>query len=322
MITKIFTLLAVRTVLGRVAALVLSLSLVAGAAACGSSKADGGPPHVVVTTNVLGDVVRELVGPTVRVDVIMPPGSSPHDFAPSPRDAAAIRDAGVLVVNGMGFEGGLHDVIEAAREDGVTVLVATDALDRDDAGHSVIEADPHGAAHFFTDPVLMASVVEHLASGLAEHVSGLSGPDFDRRVAAYEARLTDLDAEVRRTLSTVPQDRRVLVTNHEVFGRFADRYDFEVLGVVVPGGATLAEPNAAALARLSQQIKASGVPAIFADASSPARLVKALAAEGTPVDVVELFSESLGGPGTDGSTYLDMVRTNAERIAAALTPSG
>ena len=312
MITKILTLPAVRTVLVRVAALVGSVSILAAAGACSSAGGDDSSPHIVVTTNVLGDVVGELVGPAARVDVIMPPGSSPHDYAPSPREAAAIRDADVLVVNGLGFEGGLHDTIEAARTEGVTILTATDALPEGGA-------DPHGDAHFFTDPILMSSVVEHLATGLVDHVPGLAGSSFDRRVKAYRSKLADLDADVRRILATVPEDHRVLVTNHEVFGRFAARYGFEVLGVVVPGGATLAEPSAAALVRLSHQIEATGVPAIFADASSPARLVKALAAEGTPVDVVELYSESLGGPGTDGATYLEMVRTNAERIAAALT---
>jgi len=88
---------------------------------------------------------------------------------------------------------------------------------------------------------------------------------------------------------------------------------------VIPGGTTLAEPSAADLADLADLIDQRDVPAIFADTSSPTRLADALAAEGADVAVVELYSESLGEPGSDGDTYIKMMRANAERIAAALS---
>ena len=137
-------------------------------------------------------------------------------------------------------------------------------------------------------------------------------------MTAYLDALEALDAEVEALVATVPPDDRLLVTNHEVFGYFADRYDFEVVGAIIPGGSTLAEPSAAELADLVRQIDERGVPAMFAETSSPTRLAEALAAEGADVEVVELYSESLGEPGSPGDTYLGMVRTNAERIAAAL----
>jgi zinc/manganese transport system substrate-binding protein len=139
-------------------------------------------------------------------------------------------------------------------------------------------------------------------------------------VTAYLDSLGSLDQEVDGLVATVPPDDRLLVTNHEVFGYFADRYGFEVVGAVIPGGSTLAEPSAAELADLVHQIDDRGVPAVFAETSSPTRLAEALAAEGADVAVVELFSESLGEPGSLGDTYLRMVRTNAERITAALAP--
>jgi zinc/manganese transport system substrate-binding protein len=123
---------------------------------------------------------------------------------------------------------------------------------------------------------------------------------------------------VEATLAPVAAEDRVLVTNHEVFGYFADRYGFEVLGTVIPSGTTGEGASAADLAELVQVVEDAGVPAIFADTSSPARLADALAAEVGDVEVVELFSESLGEPGSGGETYLEMARTNAERIADAL----
>jgi zinc/manganese transport system substrate-binding protein len=292
------------------------LAVAAGLSACGDSgeSADDSGPRIVVTTNILGDVVENLVGDDAAVEVLMPPGSNPHDFAPSAQQAAALRDADLVVVNGLGFEVGLVDTIEAAERDGVTVLTATDAIDP-----LPLDADADDALdpHFFTDPARMRTVAERIADALAS-LSGLGTAAFRDRADAYLRQLEDLDAEVDAALAGIPEERRTLVTNHEVFGYFADRYGFEVLGAVIPGGSTLAEPSAADLADLAAQIERAGVTAIFAETSSPTRLADALAAEGRDVAVVELYSESLGEPGSDGATYLDMMRTNAERIAAAL----
>lgn len=296
-----------RTVLVRcAAALVVALALTT--TACGSSDgAAGARPRVVVTTSILGDVVQHLVGDAAEVRVIMPPGSNPHDFAPSAQQAVAMRGADVLVVNGLGFEASLLDTIKAAEHDGVTVVAATDGVD-------AIGADPH----FFTDPVRMRAAASHLSDQLADHVPGLASAAHRSRVSRYLASLDDLDRDVRRILDAVPPAHRTLVTNHEVFAYFADRYGFQVLGTVIPSGTTLAEPSASGLSDLADAIARAGVPAIFAETSSPARLARALAAEGRGVVVVELYSESLGPPGSDGGTYLDMIRTDAERIAAAL----
>ena len=299
---------------------------VAGLSACGddaTTSAEG--PRVVVTTSILGDVVGELVGDDATVEVLMPPGVDPHDFAPSAQQVAALRSAEVAVVNGLGFEEGLEAVIEAAADDGITVLVATDAIepielaDPHDRHDGEADQEDEGAdPHFFTDPARMRQAAEHLAEGLAATIPALRGEAGRERIDAYLDELDGLDAEVESLLDDVPADRRVLVTNHEVLGYFAERYGFEVIGAIVPGGSTLAEPSAADLAELASVIEERDVPAVFADTSSPSRLVRALAEEGVDVQVVELFSESLGEAGSGADTYVGMVRTNATRIAAAL----
>jgi zinc/manganese transport system substrate-binding protein len=327
-----------RTVLGKS---VLVAAMVAALAACGdddaatASDTTAAPEPtsdatVVVTTNILGDVVRTMVGDGATVEVVMPPNADPHDFAPSAQQAASMRSADALVVNGLGFEEGLVGTIEAVEADGVVVIAATDAIEPleftgahdaghddegDDAGHDDEGDDPH----LFTDPARMAEAVAHIADELAEHVDGLDTPDFRHRVAGYIGELEALDAEVEEILEAVPADRRVLVTNHDVFGYFADRYGFEVLGIIIPGGSTLAEPSPRDLAALAAEIEEEAVPAIFAEVSAPARLADALAGEGQEVEVVELFTESLGEAGSGGETYLEMVRTNAQRIADALS---
>jgi zinc/manganese transport system substrate-binding protein len=270
--------------------------------ACGSDD-DDGVTRVVATTSILGDVVTQLVGDAnVDVDVLMPAGVDPHDFAPSARQVAAMRDADLLVVNGLGFEAGVEDAIEAAASDGVEVVTATDAVE---AAGLVIDDDPH----VFTDPERMQAVAEAVADAL--------GVSSERYVEQLEA----LDAEIEDALRRVPEERRVLVTNHDVFAYFADHFGFEVLGVVIPGGSTLAEASAADLADLAANVEDAGVPAVFADTSSPRDLADALAREvGADIEVVELYSESLGEEGSGADTYIGMMRTNAERIAEALAP--
>lgn len=286
--------------------------------ACGSDAGESADsePRVVVTTGILGDVVQNLVGGAAQVEVVMPPNADPHDFAASAQQAASMRTADALVVNGLGFEEGLLDTVGAAEDDGVPVITAADAIEPLPlAGEAAEEDDPH----LFTDPVRLHQAARLIADRLQGTIPELDTPAVQARVDGYLAELESLDGEVEELLAGVPPEDRLLVTNHEVFGYFADRYDFEVVGVIIPGGSTLAEPSAADLTDLSREIDERGVPAIFAETSSPTRLADALAAEGTDVEVVELYSESLGEPGSPGDTYIGMIRTNAERIAAALS---
>ncbi len=308
----------------------LGILTVAVLAGCGSDETTddsaGNPdaPTIVVTTGILGDVVSNLVGDGAAVEVIMPPGANPHDFQLSAREADEIREADVLVVNGANFEVGLSDAIEAAESDGVPVCTAIDGVDtiafgeaahRDEEDHSEEEdhSDHEGDdPHFFTDPARMAVAADGLADCIVEAIPSVDTDASD----AYIDELLALDSEVEERLAEIPPDRRVLITNHEVFGYFADRYGFEVAGAIIPGGSTLSAANPGQLADLAALIEAEEVHAIFVDTSSSSQLAEVLAAEVGDVAVVGLFSESLGSDG--GETYVEMVRTNAERIAKGL----
>ncbi len=287
---------------------------------CGGDSTGSGPagsgdrPLVVATTSILGDLVGNVVGDAAAVEVIMPPGTDPHDFEPSARQAASLRRADLIVENGLGFEEGLLRAVDSAERDGVTVYEASDAVDALPlAGEDL---DPH----WFTDPLRSADAVEGIAEALARS-GDIPDPEGARRRAAdYSRRLRNLAEEMEETLAKVRPAERILVTNHEVFAYFADRFDFEVVGVVVPGGSTLAEPSSTELAELTRTVEDAGVAAIFAETTSPSRLADAVADEvGSEVDVVELYTESLGEPGSPGATYAGMMRTDAERIAEALS---
>jgi zinc/manganese transport system substrate-binding protein len=289
------------------------------AAACGGSSGsaadDGDGPQLVVTTTILGDVVRELVGDEAHVQVLMPPGADPHEFALSAREADDMAQADLVVVNGAGFEQGMADVIGSVEEAGAPLFTASDHVDlrpfvEDDAD----EPDPH----IWTDPRNMVAVTEALGDRLAE-VDGLDAEAVARRAEAYAGEIEALDGEIERTLSAVPADDRKLVTNHEVFGYFAERYDFEVVGTVIPSGTTQAEPSSGEVDALAEVIRDAGVPAIFGETTQATTLADALADEVGEVQVVELYTESLGEEGSGADTYLGMMGTDADLIADALT---
>jgi zinc/manganese transport system substrate-binding protein len=259
----------------------------------------------------------------------MPPGADPHEFEPSADDIATMTEADLVLANGLGFEAGLHDALDAARDAGVPVVelgAPLGPLPLDGGSHEA-EQDEHGHddegeggldPHWFTDPFRMSEAI-----GMVRRtVEGLDGVDVDavrEDALAYANELLDVAAEIGDELSAIPVERRRLVTNHDVFGYFADRFDLEIVGTVIPGGTTLAEPSSAELADLVDLIRDTGVPAVFADTSAPEDLADALAQEsGDDIAVVELYSESLGPPGSDGATYVDVLRTNAARITEAL----
>ena len=286
--------------------------------ACGTSDPGAGGIEIVVTTSILGDLVSNVAGADATVEVLMPLGADPHSFSPSSQQVAAMDDADLVVMNGLGLEEGFAAVLEGVAADGGRVLELGPMLDpipfgldegEEDDDHSI---DPH----VWLDPLRMADAAVIIAAELNEIEPGTG---WTERGAAYAAELQELHAGIEEELSVIDPARRLLVTNHDALGYFADRYDFEVVGTVVPGGSTVGDPSSEALASLVGTMRELGVSVIFAETTQPAALADAVASElGGEVQVVELFTGSMGEPGSGAETLIDMLRTNADRIAQAL----
>ena len=307
-----------RGLLRSVVAATVALGLGVTTAGCSTGAgADG--PSVVVTTNILGDVVDELVGDQAEVTTLMPPDADPHSFEISAQDAARMQDADLLVSNGLGLEEGLQHHVDAALAEGVPGVAAGDLVEplASVTGDAEGDVDPH----WWTDPARMLDVVDGLEQELAATVDGLDLDRLAEAADAYRGEVEAVDAEMAEAFGAIPAERRALVTNHHVFGYLADRYDFRIIGAVVPGGTTLASPSAADLADLTAAVEEAGVPTIFADSSQPDRLVQVLADEAdVDVDVVALYTESLTAPGGGAETYLEMLRANERLITTGLSP--
>ncbi|GHD05594.1 zinc ABC transporter substrate-binding protein AztC [Zhihengliuella salsuginis] len=306
---------AVRRVILAVVAVALAVLALVGCAPGGGG--DGGRPQIVVTTNILGDVVQNVIGDQADVTVLMKRNADPHSFEVSAKEAADMQEADLLVSNGLGLEESLGQHFERAGSAGVEHFVAAEAIEPLDyeSGEAAGVPDPH----FWTDPETMIDVVSALEESLAQ-LPGVDAGQVSAAAETYRDDLVDLDATMRAQFATIPPQRRALVTNHHVFGYLAEAYDFRLIGAVIPGGSTLASPSAADLEELSGAIEEAGVPAIFAESSQPDRLVTVLADEaGIEVAVVELITESLTEAGAGGGTYLEMMRTNTTRITEGLT---
>ncbi|MCJ1711134.1 metal ABC transporter substrate-binding protein [Clavibacter michiganensis subsp. phaseoli] len=284
----------------------------------GCATAGDNRPTVYVSTNILGDVVEELVGEEAEVVTLMRPNADPHSFEISAQQAAGLRSADLVVSNGLGLEEGLQQHLDSASAAEVPTFVAGDAIEVLDYAEGDAEGMPD--SHFWTDPARMVDVIDALEPVLAG-IDGVDPAAIASRSAEYRDELSALDAEMTEAFAAIPAERRALVTNHHVFGYLADRFGFEVVGAVIPGGTTLAAPSASDLADLVSAVEETGVPTIFAESSQPDRLVQALASEADiRVEVVELFTESLTGPEGGAPDYLSMMRVNTQRIATGLSP--
>lgn len=287
-----------------------------GCAAPADSPA--GPAPLVVTTNILGDVVERLVGDEAEVHVLMPPNADPHSFGLSARDGARLETAELIIANGLGLEEGVLRAVEAAEAQGTRVIEAG-PLARPVT--LPVEGSAHGQLdpHVWTDPTRMINIVDALGPALADAVPAHAAI-ISERTADYRAELVALDGWMAERFATIPAEDRTLVTTHHVFGYLAERYDLDVLGTVLPGASTLASPSSADLAELAATMRRADVGVIFAEYAHPERLTAVLAdTTGLAVRIVPLFSESLTEPSGGAPNYLAMMRANTDAIVEALT---
>ncbi|CAL9329676.1 zinc ABC transporter substrate-binding protein AztC [Streptomyces sp. enrichment culture] len=299
------------------------LALVAAATVTACTPGDD-QPGIVVTTNILGDVTREIVGDEADVTVLMKPNADPHSFGLSAVQAAELEQADLVVYNGLGLEENVLRHVEAARESGVATFAAGEAADpltfrtAGDGGPDGEEEQPD--PHFWTDPDRVRKVTGLIADQVIDHVDGVDADTIRANADRYAKQLTDLTTWMEKSFGRVPADRRALVTNHHVFGYLADRFGFRVIGAVVPSGTTLASPSSSDLRSLTEAMQRAGVRTVFADSSQPRRLAEVLRTEmGGGVRVVELYSESLTAKGEGADTYLRMMRANTTAMVTGLT---
>ena len=263
--------------------------------------------EVVATPSILGDVVRQVIGPAaVELTVLFPPDTDPHTYEPTPKEVARLSRADITFICGAGLEAALEPVLAEANR--VVDLSRGIALRTFPDGR----VDPH----VWLNPLNVARWAEEIAAALAA-VDPAHADLYRERAGAYRQELTELDAWIKARVAEIPADRRLLVVDHLALGYFADRYGFEQVGAVIPGFSTMSEPSAQDLAKLERLIRDRAIPAIFISHTTASPLIDQVARD-TGAKVVRLYIGALSEPNGPAATYLDLMRYEGEAIVGAL----
>lgn len=293
---------------------------------------NGAPLKVVATTSIIGDVVAQVGGEAIELTTLMGPGQDPHSFEPSARELTAVADAHVIFVNGWDLEEALvHDLEEIG--EGVPIVpisaniepLAFGEDDHEDEDHEN-EAEDEDHGHSGADPHVWFSVanvqqwVENAQTVFSE-LDPANAASYESNAAAYLAELADLENYAETQLAQIPAENRFLVTNHDSFGYFAEAYNFTVLGTVIPGSSTLAEPSASDLTALVATMAEHNLCTIFTEVTVSDSLAKTAAGELSNCDevqVLSLFTGAIGPSGSGADSFVGMFRANVDAIVEGL----
>ncbi len=297
------------------AATAVTLALVG--ASCSSSSSGSDNVSVVATTTQIGDWARIVGGNAVDVHQILSPNTDPHDYEPRPDDVSETADAKVIFTNGDNLDSWMDKVVDDSGSDAKVVDLGASVpvkLPGESEGEEASQFDPH----WWHDPRNAEDAVRQIASQLSA-VDPQDKATFEANAAAYEAKLKALDAGIAQCFDGIPAADRKLVTDHDAFGYFANRYGIRVVGAVIPSQTTQAQPNAQDLTNLADLIRSEHVKAIFPESSLSPKLAEAIASQTGAQVGNDLYGDTLGPEGSSGDTYLKMEAANAVAMFRAFS---
>ncbi len=262
-----------------------------------------GCADIVADTSFLADIVGNVAGSRLTVSSLIPQGADPHTFEPTPRDAGCIAECRAMVINVAGLAPAVDDLLEGVRGKERPVIEAAFGLPG-------LQDDPH----CWLDPISVVTYVENIAAGLGA-LDPAGAETYAENAAVYAETLRGLDSWIRTQVDSIPPGQRLLVTDHESLGRFAERYGFELVGAVFPTTTGEGSPSARRIAELIDAILQSGAPAIFLESGGDSELAEQVGEATGATVVTDLYTHSLG-PGA--STYIEMMRWNVSKIVEAL----
>jgi len=313
-----------------------------------------GLPKVLAVESFLTDITKNIAGSRLEIETLIPLGLDPHSFEPSPGDVAKIAESDILIINGSGFEEWLNDIITGANEKIIIVECSKGLKNRiqdeggqvnssergaqgqgsnesgqeveavSDSGQETFTENETGYRHvgdphFWLDPNLVMVYVQNIRDALIK--SDPQGKDlYNKNAEEYTAKLIELDAWIAEEVKKIPTDQRLLVTNHESFGYYADRYGFKVIGTIIPNFSSASSPSAKEVSGLIEKIKAANVRAIFLETGSDSKIANQIATETGIKIVTELFTHSITEPGGPAPTYIEMMKYDTKTIVESLVP--
>jgi len=301
-----------RTFLGRsIVAPLLALMLLL--TACESRPPQGQPTGpqkliVVTTLTVLADLIQQVGGDKVQVKALVPPGGEVHTYQPTPDDIKSVAQAKIVFYNGAHLEEWIDKTIRSAGKPNLPIVVLSEGLPL------IKESGNDPNPHLWLDVANAKAYVEKIRDGLSK-MDGANAGYYADRAKSYLAQLDELDKWIQAEVATIPKARRKLVTFHDAFPYFAERYGFSLHGVLVasPGK----EPSARDLTALARRIKQERVPAVFAEAQFNPKAMEVLASDTGVRVITNLYNDSLS-TGPEANSYIALMKHNVTQIANAL----
>ncbi|MEL0659479.1 metal ABC transporter substrate-binding protein [Psychromonas arctica] len=304
--------------------LLASMALILGVSsnAAASEKVD-----VVASFSILGDLISEVGGEHIKLTTLVKANGDAHVYSPTPQDAQAVKNAQLLVVNGLNFEGWMQRLLESSQFNGVKVT-ASDGINvlqiggheeehkehadkKEEAEHHHQGPDPH-AWNSITNVKIY---VNNIQSGLSQ-VDPDNSQEYKQNAAIYIAKLNKLESKLRKKMEMVPLTQRKVITPHDAFGYLAHDFDLEFMAP--QGISTESEASASDVATIIKQIRRDNINAVFIENIADNRMVEQIIRETDTKVGGKLFSDALSEPEGPASTYLDMIEHNVTTIADAL----
>ncbi len=298
------------------------------AAACGSDekRADDFPAiknpltvtpgqkvNLVATTTQIADFARVVGGDRVTVTDLIKPGIDPHEFEPTPQNAQSVAQANLIAINGIGLEAFMAKLLQQAGADKPVAVLSKGVKIRKGSGDEEKEGDPH----IWYNPQNAKIMVTNLADALGK-VDPAGASAYKANADVYNKQLDALDKSIQEQITTIPKDRRKMVTNHDAFGYYIDHYGLKFVGSVIPSLETNAQPSAQETANLIRKIQQEKVPAIFTEAAVNPKLEEQIAKDAGVKVVATLCADSLSDASGPCPTYLALMQHDTKTIVDAL----
>ncbi|PSU98085.1 metal ABC transporter substrate-binding protein [Photobacterium kishitanii] len=292
-----------------VAAVVLGLGI------SSSAMADTKIP-VVASFSILGDLVSQVGGEHVTVKDLVGINGDVHTYSPAPMDAVAVKDARLVVINGLGLEGWLPRLMESAHFKGVEV-VASNGINKLTLAKEQCDHHHHGVydPHAWNSVTNVKTYVKNIEAGLVK-VDPANASDYQHNAQVYLQKLDKLQLDIQQQFANIPASQRVIITSHDAFQYFSRDYDVTFLAP--QGTSTDAEASAADVANIINQVRDDHVRAVFIENITDNRMVEQISQETGAKIGGKLYSDALSGPNEPASSYIKLMEHNTATISNAL----
>lgn len=266
--------------------------------------------QILSSASMFADMAQVIGGDKVVTRSIVPIGGDPHIYSPSPSDVSKVLSADIILVNGLTFEGWIKKLIDNSGTK-AEVRILTKGIDPIANTEYANAYDPHAWMAPANGLIYIKNILEALV-----HLSPENEAYFRKNYESYKTKIIELDSYISMKINTIPLDQRVLITSHDAFAYYGIEYGMALHAI--KGISTEEETQVSDIVRVSNIIKKNKVKAIFIESTINPKMIQQISKDSEVAIGGELYADSLGPKGSDGDTYLKMLRHNTDVIVNAL----